>query len=209
MKAFGRPGIAALLLGTLVLTGLPLSGLSACGSGDANAPPAQSEPDIEGVLYAGQATDEALLALLRLEPQYNAAQTALIDSPASNASLPKSPAATFAWHIGESSAALNLDIKSWGASFASLWMPRKAHAHGAPVNGRAYFLVFSTPSKPKLLRVFTTELSYTPDAAAWATLSSSSEPISLTITNAVFENNRVAQDGGPFEGQALTFSFVP
>jgi len=32
------------------------------------------------------------------------------------------------------------------------------------------------------------------------------EPITVTIVNAIFEENRIAQGGGPFEGKALTFT---
>ncbi len=80
---------------------------------------------------------------------------------------------------------------------------REAHAHGAPVNGRAYLLTFMTASNAKLLRVFTTELQYLPDTAAWETLSGSVDAVGVTITNAIFEQNRVAQGGGPFVGPAL------
>jgi hypothetical protein len=86
---------------------------------------------------------------------------------------------------------------------------RTAHAHGTPIDGRAYFLVFRTEENPRLLRVFTTRLDYTPSAEAWAKLSGEGGgPITVEITGAIFEQNRIPQDGGPWLGETLSFEFA-
>jgi hypothetical protein len=187
---------AALAAATALLLGIP-----SCSDSTA-PPPAQTTPDTEGVIYAGAATDEALEALLLAAPQNNAAQSVAVDAPLEGAVMPKDVPPTITWHVGGGMGATLREIGEWLG-------PRKAFAHGAPVNGRAYFLVFASKANPKAVRVFTTNLEYTFDAATWAKLALESGPITLTITNAIFEENRVAQDGGPFPGQASTFSIGP
>lgn len=208
MKNIGR------LVGIVSLAGVVFVGTSvgACGGGTEN-PPATNEPDLTGVIYTGAATDEALEALLLAAPKTDAAQGVVVDTPAAGAALPKDVPPTIEWHVGGSSAAREPSAgeRFVGAAkaLASFWGPREAWAHGAPVNGRAYLLVFSTPKSPELVRVFTTELSYTFDAASWTKLALTGEPVTLVVTNAIFEDNRVAQDGGPFTGKAVTFSIGP
>jgi len=209
MRTMGRIAVIA-ALSAMVFVGTSVGACSGDGSGGA---PADVEPDIEGVIYAGLATDEALLAMLRAEETSVPSQAVVVDAPAEGATLPKDVPPTIAWHVG-GSAASNVEPSrnSFGIEIRSLidWLgPREAHAHGAPVNGRAYFLVFSTPKSPGLVRVFTTDLEYTFDAGSWTTLALTGEPITLRVTNAIFEDNRVAQDGGPWAGEPVTFSIGP
>lgn len=204
-----RKSWVALGFGLLGLTGLPGIALTGCESTTEPAIPTSTQPDIEGVVYEGLATDEALVILLGFDAQSVPAQNVVLDNPVPQMSLPAASPATFAWHIGEMANAWPPSLREWPATFAAMLEPRPAYAHGAPINGRGYFLVFSTPSSPKLLRVFTTDLTYTPDATAWATLVSVGGPISLTVTNAIFEDNRIAQGGGPFAGSAISFSITP
>lgn len=175
-------------------------GLPSCG--DSQAPSsATTDPDIEGVIYEGTATDEALLAMLRLSAKTDPTQAAVVDSPQSASVAPKDVPITVDWHIGSGfTGALRRTIVDWLG-------PKNAFAHGAPVNGRAYFLVFSTKASPKAVRVFTTNLSYTFDAATYSKLVG--QEVTLTITNAIFEDNRVAIDGGPFVGEPVSFSVSP
>lgn len=187
--------------------------MGACGGGETGSPPVQGEPDIEGVIYGGLATDEALLAMLLLTEKTDPAQGVVVDVPAAGASLPRDIPPTLSWHVGGGSAAID---SFTGTRFVRAmsamvdWMgPRVAWAHGAPVNGRAYLLEFSTPDAPGLVRVFTTELSYTFDAGTWGQLALQGKNITLRITNAIFESNRVALDGGPFAGEPVTFSIAP
>ena len=117
---------------------------------------------------------------LAATPEEDATQAAALTSPAAGTALDPATVLEFTWESGA--------------------VPR----HGDPVNGRAYLVVFSTAADPELLRVFTTNLSYTPDATAWGTLTGAGEAVSVTITSAVFEQNRVAQGGGPWVGPAVT-----
>lgn len=159
------------------------------GDGDASGTGA-SGPGLEDVIYEGGATDEALTALLAAAPKVDAAQAAVLDTPAEGAALPGDPAPELAWHVGGGGA-------------------RALRPHGDPINGRAYFLAFSTPERQGVVLVFTTRLTYTPDAAAWATLRAAGGPITARLVNAVFENNRIAPEGGPFVGGPVTFSIEP
>jgi hypothetical protein len=76
----------------------------------------------------------------------------------------------------------------------------------AKQQGQTFLLVFSVPSNPKLLRVFTNLTTYTPSADAWQKLVSAGEPLTLSITSATFENDKLTGDGGPHSGQTLTFT---
>jgi len=80
---------------------------------------------------------------------------------------------------------------------------RAAAAHGVPFNGTGYFLVVSDASSRQLLRVFTDETSYTPDASRWGYLASSQQPLTLSITWAQFEENDIPVNSGPFVGGTL------
>jgi len=209
VKKFGR------IMGIVALAGAVFVGTSvgACSGGGTEGPTEPTGPDLSGVIYGGAATDEALAALLLATPKAEATQAVVVDTPAADATLPKDVPPTIEWHVKGSSASREVTpgerfvgaAKALGAWFG----PREAWAHGAPVNGRAYLLVFSTPKSPELVRVFTTELSYTFDAASWTKLALTGEPVTLVVTNAIFEDNRVAQDGGPFSGEAVTFSIGP
>ena len=88
------------------------------------------------------------------------------------------------------------------------WVP-EAHAHGEPISGRAYLLVFTSPSGETLVRAFTTQTSFTPDATAWADLKASQGGVSAVVTWADFESNRVLQGGGPWQGVSRTFTVAP
>ncbi len=82
-----------------------------------------------------------------------------------------------------------------------------AYAHGTPLSGPGYFLVFSTSKDPKLLRVFTTATEYTPNAAAWQKITSTGDLVHVVITNADFDQNRIAPSGGPYQGAEISFVF--
>lgn len=84
---------------------------------------------------------------------------------------------------------------------------RVAHAHGTPMSGAGYLLVFSTAKQPKLLRVFTTATEYTPNQAAWQKITTTGELVHVQLTNADFDQDRIAQGGGPYRGTEITFTF--
>ncbi|WP_437275583.1 hypothetical protein WME90_30600 [Sorangium sp. So ce375] len=194
-----------------------------------------SDPSLADVIYEGGTTDEALEALLAVEPKDEPSQGTVFDAPEDGAALPGDAAPELTFHVAgtarrtapgaapelglaagmrELAAPGTRELAAPGASIvaelgALLGPARAAWAHGTPINGRAYFLVFATAERELLLRVFTTKLSYTPDAAAWDKLRAAGAPITVSVINAVFENNRIVQGGGPFSGEPLTFSIQP
>ena len=56
----------------------------------------------------------------------------------------------------------------------------------------------------RFVRLFTTPFEYAPTSDVWNQFASAHD-VSVTITNAIFEENLVAIDGGPFRGPPSTF----
>lgn len=173
---------------------------------------------LEDVVYEGGATDEALAAMTALTPKASPKPLAFT-TPAPAAKLPAATVPTFAW--GESSGGA-LDAGT-GARTPLDLIPRKqakpwrlelfgggtAHAHGEALNGKAYFVAFSTSDNAKLLRVFTSGTTYKPSADAWQKLTTAKGTITAKLQSAVFDNNAIAVDGGPFEGTPVSFTVAP
>jgi hypothetical protein len=86
---------------------------------------------------------------------------------------------------------------------------RTASAHGDPFNGTGTLLVFATASDAKLVRVFTGVTTYTPTKEAWDKMTAAGKPITITLISAVFEQDRVVMNGGPFTGSISTFTVDP
>lgn len=146
--------------------------------------------------------------MLGVAPVADATRGATFDFPAEGALVPVAPPAAFAWHTGGATGILR-GARSPNALASALMLvgpERSAFAHGKPVNGNGFFLVFSTADNDKVLRVFTTSTSYTPDDAAWQKLVGAGAPVTATILTAVFENNFLVSDGGPFSGTPVTFT---
>jgi hypothetical protein len=195
-------------------------GAGAGGAGGAGGAPA-AVPD---VLYEALASDEALEALLAASPTENAAESATLTSPSDGATLGATPE-TFEWRIGPTEArgpssrpdpvrfglTPRRDDAEWGARaldllLGSALLASPAHAHGPPVNGRAYYLVVEDAGGAIVHHVFTLDLRHTPSSEAWALLAAAEGPLQARVTNALFENNRILEDGGPFVGPAISFS---
>jgi hypothetical protein len=189
------------------LVALLASSVAGCGEDGAtststtgSASSGAGAEDLSDVIYEGGATDEALVALVARSASFNEAEGTRFLEPADGANLPPATPALFAWAVGTvARRAPGLLERGVGLVLGV----REARAHGTPISGRAYFVVFHTPSQPKLLRVFTTALTYTPDGAAWERLAAAGEPITVDIVNAIFEDNRVADGGGPHLGVPL------
>lgn len=158
--------------------------------------------DLSDVIYEGGATDEALVALLAHTPVGGPDDGAKFVSPTDGASLPAASPYAFSW-----TAVVARATPTWPERALDLLLGgvRTAYAHGAPISGRAYFVVFQTPTNAKLLRVFTTNLAYTPDAAAWQRLVDAGA-FTVVIGDAIFDENKVAADGGPFVGPPISVS---
>lgn len=182
-------------------------------------------PELADVLFEGAATDEALVALdasiQQKAPVEDPTQAPVLDMP-TGAMLPKTPIPTFTWHMGAvvRNSPQNLAppellrIPEHRVSFRQglaefLGPIKSAHAHGDPLVGPATFLVFSTASNPKLMRVFTSLTSYTPTQAVWDKLAGAKAEITLSLVGAQFDNNRLADGGGPFQGTKYLFTITP
>lgn len=191
------------------------SGGSTGGGGGGGGEHGEEHAALADVVYKGETTDEALQQLIDAPVKDNAAKAPVFDSPAEAAELPAATAAKFSWHAGSSAAlpsAPSLRFAgrtnpSFSSPLAELFGPeRAAHAHGAPFNGTAYWLVFSTAKDAKLLRVFTADTTYTPDAATWDKLTKAGETITVTIKSGIFDTNDLAADGGPWAGTPVKFT---
>ena len=200
--------------------GLLLLGLSSCSS-NASAPTGQQGPvgeqDISDVIYVGGVTDEALVRLLAITPKNDARHAVIVDSPDLTAPLAKDSAAMFQFHLADQQTRapghhvrpIAAPVSIWLRSFHELVRfsspERIAHAHGAPYNGPAYYLeITDADSKPRL-QVFTTATSFTPEAVDWQNLVQAPQPLSLEVTSAIFEDNSIRADGGPYLGGVFPF----
>ena len=165
----------------LLVGAFSLSLPPACASHASTAAPALSSE----VVFIGDATESTLKTFLETPAETWAWAGGTFDSPAPAAVLPHDEPFLFSWHADPT------DTANAGAA-----------AQGQMI----YWLVFSSPTHQPLLRVFTTESSYTPDAQAWQKLVTAGEPISLSLTTATFDGALPTPEGGPYRGQLLTFT---
>ncbi|HRI69696.1 MAG TPA: hypothetical protein PK156_35950 [Polyangium sp.] len=181
-------------------------------------------PELADVLFEGETTDEALVsldsALDQKAPVDDPLSAPILEMPTATM-LPKSPIPTFTWHIGgltlrapqhETPALLRVpeSVSPFRSGLAELFGPIKsAQAHGTPLVGPATFLVFSTAKDAKLTRVFTTLTSYKPSQQVWDKLVTANAEITLSLVGAQFDNNRIADSGGPFQGTKYVFTITP
>jgi len=209
----------SLVIGSaVVVTGV---GTSCKGSGGAGGTD-QVNPLVADVVFEGGATDEAAVSLLQATLVNDPTSAANFTSPANMAVVSATSTPTFSWMTSSPSGANDAPAKNvrvvlteppttaealtretLAVVFSGI---RSAYAHGTPTSGPAYFLNFSTTANAKLLRVFTTNTSYTPDATAFGKLKGANDVIHAVITNASFDQNRIAQSGGPWKGTEITFT---
>jgi hypothetical protein len=199
--------------------------LYACGATSTESPAGGDED----VVFEGDVTDETFLALQSSldqgPPGKVPAQAPTLDTPTDGSMLPRAPAPAFTWHTGSAAAQRHgAPHQRWGglellprhapaeerSPLRELFGPiRSASAHGEPFNGTGTFLVFSVDSDPTLVRVFTGATTYTPSKEVWDKLAGVNKPITLTVVSALFEQDRVVEDGGPFAGSTIKFTVAP
>jgi hypothetical protein len=177
----------------------------ACGTG-APAP----DPALAGVVFVGGADEPALEQLVGATPATDASKGVVIDYPPTDTILDAATVVTFRWHAPAAAARVPTFPFSPPAEGAPRWLrdllgPERAAHAGDSMNGAGYYLIFATDTKPELLRVFTTLTSYTPDAAAWKTLSSAMVWTQLTIASAAFQDDQLVPGEGPFVGSPVLF----
>jgi hypothetical protein len=193
----------------------------------------EENPLPAGVIYEGGATDEALENLLAGTVTFVADQEVKFTWPVDGDILPTDEPLSFCYAEPEPTAraprlrppvdALGRfspghdEGRGWGwhddlpeFSLTPLFMrPTSALAHGTPINGRAYLLKFSSAANASLATVFTTQLDYFPDAIVLQKLHAAEGGVTVELTSAIFEENRVTADGGPFKGGKITIQFRP
>jgi hypothetical protein len=187
-----------LLCSALFVAFASVSTLACSSSGEG-----QSNSLTAGVLREGDPSDAAITQLLSYEADdwgwaggvFLAPPTVATDASI-DVTLPASAPFTFVWHADPvPSAEAGASGTLGGASAAGF-------------TGVAFLLVFSTPSDPKLLRIVTTDSSFTPSAADWQKLTLSSEPVTFKLASGTFEDDELTAEGGPHQGQGLNLSFV-
>lgn len=199
----------AITVGVFCALGSALAYGGACSS----TPPL--DPALADVVFQAPADGPALDKLLAVTPVKNAANAPVIDSPPTDSELPGSTIVTFKWHASGATAAwhpgsrLLPDLAGprpapprWRALTDLLGPERAAHAGQS---GVGYYLTFATDTKPNLLRVFTTETSYTPDAAAWKKLGAVMTWTELTVFAATFDDDALVPGSGPLESDPILF----
>jgi len=169
----------------------------------------------DGVVYLGGATDEALDALVAGSPKSDSSKAVTFEAPTKDEVIPRDGAFTFVW--SEAGAEARVDPlllrprhreapvleRALGVLLAGTPV---AHAHGDPISGPAYYLVFSSSTEKELVKVFTTGTDYQPGGNEWNKLKGVDGTIQLRLVWADFEENRIVKDGGPWETPALSFT---
>jgi hypothetical protein len=193
----------------LLLVAAPAAVLSACSGSAPEAETAEKtvveRSDIADVIYRPGATDEGILTLLNADLVSEPSSEPVVTAPAEAAHL--TSLTTFEYRSGATAFRRGPRRRARAWSLADCFvLERSAFAHGAPMNGDAFFVAFSSSRTPKLLRVFTQDKSYVPTDDEWQRLSGAGETIMLTVTRAIFEQGRITSDGGPFVGKPLRFT---
>jgi hypothetical protein len=206
MILVGRHSFIALVALALAA---PIS--AGCGDDTGGTGGAASTAD---VIFEAEATDEALEALLAATDVDDPTQAARLVAPSAGATLDASTPAKFSWTVGASASLLparerSVATTAWAELAALLGPVRSAHAHGTPVNGRGYLLVIEDAEGTTAQRVFTLAFDHTPSASAWEKLAAAPQPLRASVRSAIFENNRIATDGGPWSGPSTEFTIAP
>ena len=174
-------------------------------------PMAATADPLADVVYAGAATDEALRDLLAATPVPGSVRAPVLDTPpeiempGAVVALPAAPT-PLTWHDGDLVDARPLPKKSSvHLHLADLLGVPAAFAHGAALSGKGYWLVVTDAKNARILRLFTTLTSWTPDAVAWQRLQAAGGNLAITVTMGVFDDNKLASDGGPFASKTVHF----
>jgi hypothetical protein len=182
----------------------------ACSGAPPDAAPSPApqitREDIADVIYRPGTNDEGVLTLLNSPPVDKPSAEPVITTPADQAKL--MAATTFSYQVGTTATRDGARARAWSLP-EWFTLERSAFAHGTPMNGDGYLLVFSTSHAPKLLRVVTLDQSYVPTDDEWQRLAGASEVVTLTLTRAILEESRLTADGGPFVGKPIHFTVGP
>jgi hypothetical protein len=171
------------------------------------------DPSLADVLFEGSASDEAWLAIDEAPVTADPAGASWTFTPTTWARTGAAP--TFTWssslpgvHRRRAPRALppgdrTDDVSRFARDFRTFLVP-VAHAHLPPVTGNVYRLIFTIPGAGAPLRVLTTDRSFTPGGAAFASLNRATGPISLELVHTYLLDNRVME--GPYRLPAITLT---
>ena len=179
---------------TLLAPALTTSG---CG-GSSTSTMDLSVPD--NVVYVAT-TDEALGMLLGTAVK-SGGTVALLEPTTPTYSIAAAPA--LRWSVGT----LAVVPQRYPSFFGAI-----AYAHGTPVTGTATYLRILDASGNALVAAFTTAPGYNPSntdnaaLAAYLTAKGAAATVTVELTSARFENDRVTE--GPFRAPSATFTLVP
>jgi hypothetical protein len=175
--------------------------------------------EFRDVIFQGGATDEAAYTLLHITPVSDPQSDATFTYPVDGTVVAAGAAPTFTWQsalatmertserrLGVVFIASPHEETTYVSRFELALGVRAAYAHGTPMSGPGYFITFATAMNPKLLRVFTGNTSYAPDATAFGRLRSAGDVIHAQILSAVFIENRIALSSGPYQGPSIGFT---
>jgi hypothetical protein len=186
----------------LLVTLVGATGVPACNGHDDHHAPTDA-------LIQGEANIDGFDAFSAATATNDAAKAPTLTSPASDAKVPGAQPIKFEWKAATAQVAPFDRTHGFAARFpipfASIRDARAAH--GDPMNGKAYLLTLRN-GETNVVRVFTTDTTYQPDAAAWQKLRDA-RTISATVTVASFDNNRIVSGSGPFVGNATSFTIEP
>lgn len=156
-------------------------------------------------VFAGTANDEGLDAFDAATPTNDAAKAPALTAPQAGAKVPGATPIAFTWKATPTALRMRGAPRYEGSSpFGAM---RAAHAHGDPMNGKAYLLTLRSGGNV-VARAFTTNTTYTPDDATWTKLKTA-KSIEATLASASYDNNNIVQGSGPFVAPAVAFTIEP
>jgi hypothetical protein len=152
-------------------------------------------------IYLGTATDEGLAAFDAATPTTDAAKAPALTAPAAGAKVPAATPAAFTWKASPTASIRSAPRYEGSSPFGAM---REAHAHGTPMNGKAYLLTLRSNGST-VVRVFTTNTTYTPDDEAWSKLKTA-KSIEAVLATATYDQNNILQGSGPFVAPGVAFT---
>lgn len=156
-------------------------------------------------IFAGTATDEGLSTFDAAPATTDATKAPALTAPQAGAKVPAATPVAFTWKATPTALLPRTAPRYEGSS--PLSPMRAAHAHGNPMNGKAYLLTLRSGGSV-VARVFTTNTTFTPDDATWTKLKTA-KAIEATLASASFDNNNLVPGSGPFVAPPVAFTIEP
>jgi hypothetical protein len=183
--------VRCLIAACLVLAGA-CGETSSTGSGDGGSdglvpPIPPNYPTAENVILGSGTTEGALTAMLDATPEFWLWSAGRVHTPKGGEEIPAETPFTFRW----ASDVIHLH-KDAGSEPA--------------LSGVAFLVLFSAGDGTNLGAALVLERSFTPPAGLWDDLARHEGPITIDVIAADFDDSAITEFGGPFFGDALTFT---